>query len=190
MKKKGMTLIELIAVMAMIAIIGLGIMSLFLSQNKLFKSVNDGTIIQDEARLGLTSMEDDLRVAKNTVFPATVIATTSFTINSKVYSIPTLNGIQGKVLCGFTKKDKDASGVVTENEFAYILYGKTLVRTKGVTIPGPPVTYEMVTGATISQNVNSIVMTEVTTPDVKYKVEMKLQKGAEEDTFSSVVVKR
>lgn len=187
MKKKGVTMIELIAVMAMIAIIGLGIMSLYISQTKLFNTVNNETIIQDEARLILTSIEDDLRFGRNTVFSN---SGNSVTINSNNYTIPALDSQAGTIVYGFTKSEKDASGAIIHQPWAYILYGKTLVKAKGVGT-------DMIIGATPSKNVNSIAIAEEISvvvppekPSVKYNITMKLEKGSESDTFESLVIKR
>lgn len=64
-KKKGFTLIELVVVIA-IAVIFMGlVLSLFLSQNKSFNLVQDSTELQNETRLVLTNLEDDIKVAEN-----------------------------------------------------------------------------------------------------------------------------
>lgn len=63
--KKGFTLVELVAVIAMIGIIGTGVMKFFINQNDIFYRVNSETKIQDEARIILSAIEEDLRVGKN-----------------------------------------------------------------------------------------------------------------------------
>lgn len=67
-KKKGLTLVELVVVMALVTIVGGMIMTLFLSQNENMRYVNDSTAIQDEARTILSALENDIRVAKNRDF--------------------------------------------------------------------------------------------------------------------------
>lgn len=63
-KKKGFTLVELVVVMAILVIFSGLVLSLFLSQNKNFNSVQNSTELQNEARLVLTNMEDDIKVAQ------------------------------------------------------------------------------------------------------------------------------
>lgn len=67
-KKKGVTLIELVVVIALVTIVGGMIMTLFLSQNKSMNYVKNSTALQDEARIILSTLENDIRVAKNRDF--------------------------------------------------------------------------------------------------------------------------
>lgn len=71
-KKKAFTLVELVVVMAIVVIFGGMVMTLFLSQNRNFNYVQDSTIIQNDARLILTTLEDDIRIVKDGVreFPS------------------------------------------------------------------------------------------------------------------------
>lgn len=191
MKKKGLTMIELIAVMAMIAIVGLGVMSLYLSQIRLFNNVNNETILQDEARLVLTALEDDLRVGKNTYLEDPGNLTTSITIEAVDYSVPLINGVSGRVVFGFTKSVKNPAGVVVNEVWAYILYGTELVKAKG-TATGSTGTLNVT--ATPSKNVKDIEIIDIPSgPDMKtieYTIKMKLEKRSESDEFISVIVKR
>lgn len=63
-KKKGFTLIELIAAMFIMAILGSLILSLFTSSNRMLIESNSSTILQDEGRIVLDAIENDLKVAK------------------------------------------------------------------------------------------------------------------------------
>lgn len=64
-KKKGFTLVELIAVIAMMGIIGTAVMGFFIDQNKVFFRTKNETKLQDEARIILSALEEDLRIGKN-----------------------------------------------------------------------------------------------------------------------------
>lgn len=187
MKKRGLTLIELIAVMAMTAIVGLAIMSLFISQYRLFNRVNNETIIQDEARLILTAIEDDFKLGRNTIISTT--ASKNVTIGSNNYLVPLLDGVSGIVVYGYSKNEKNSTGSIVVKDFAYILYGKTLVRTNGVT-PGT----NLVKDVNLSKNVKLINISKETgtavPPSIKYKIKIELEKGTEKQEFNSVMVKR
>lgn len=63
--RKGFTLIELVVVMAIVVIFMGIVLTLFLSQNKNFNFVQDSTELQNETRSVLSSMEYDIKVAKN-----------------------------------------------------------------------------------------------------------------------------
>lgn len=64
-KKNGFTLIELIAVMCISAILGAIVISLFASSNKMIIRASKDNIMQDEARVILDAVDNDLRVGKN-----------------------------------------------------------------------------------------------------------------------------
>lgn len=63
-KKKGFTLIELIAVMFIGTILGSLIISLYLSSNRMLVTSSTESILQDEGRIVLDAIENDLKVAK------------------------------------------------------------------------------------------------------------------------------
>ena len=63
-KKRGFTFIELIAVMFISAILGALAISLFSSSNKMLLNASKDNIMQDEARIIMDAIENDLRVAK------------------------------------------------------------------------------------------------------------------------------
>lgn len=65
-KKSGFTLIELMAVMAILVIISTLIFSLFLSSNKLFSRTHNQSKLQDEVRLIASQIEEDIRIGTST----------------------------------------------------------------------------------------------------------------------------
>lgn len=86
-KKKGFTLIELIAVMCISAILGAIVISLFSSSNRMIIRANKDNIMQDEARVILDAVDNDLRVGKNisTGSGGIVSFYVEFEKNSKTY---------------------------------------------------------------------------------------------------------
>lgn len=63
-KKKGFTLIELIAAIGISAILGALALSLFSSSNRMILRASKDNIMQDEARIIMDAIENDLRTAK------------------------------------------------------------------------------------------------------------------------------
>ncbi|MGL4109460.1 PilW family protein [Clostridium sp. LP20] len=200
MKKKGFTMIELIAVMAISAIIGLAIMSLILSQNKLFFHVNNETVSQDETRLAFSVMEDDIRSGRNKV--GTTLKVEEITINTSTYKLAQIDGEnKGVVLCGFTRREQalepdgsgkvDATGnpVMVDVACAYIYYKHDSSETGSLVF--------------VRQNSAGTHLSNVTTisKDVKkaevmikangeYVIDLAIKKGTAEENFKCVVTPR
>lgn len=63
-KKKGFTLVELIVVIAITAIFGAIVLSISTTSGKLFSMTQSDSYINDEARLALSVLEEDIRVGK------------------------------------------------------------------------------------------------------------------------------
>lgn len=64
-KKKGFTLIELMAVVGLTTVFGLIVLQISLTSGKLFSNVQIESQFNDNARLILGRIEDDLKTAKN-----------------------------------------------------------------------------------------------------------------------------
>lgn len=85
-KKKGFTLVELLAVAGISTILGGLILSLVLSLSNYYGRLQKETIFHDNARLAFASMENDLRAATNVVIDGSATEVTSVTVDSKVYN--------------------------------------------------------------------------------------------------------
>lgn len=104
-KKKGFTLVELIAVIGISAIFGAIVLSIALTSGKLFNMAQSDSINNDKARLIIGTIEDDLRTASNIVgTPTTLTMTTEVVIGTDHYALP-LPG--AKVVLSFKKSNGD-----------------------------------------------------------------------------------
>ena len=63
-KRRGFTLVELIVVIAVTAIFGSIVLVISTTSGKLFSMTQEDSYINDEARLGLYVLEEDLRIGK------------------------------------------------------------------------------------------------------------------------------
>lgn len=121
-KKKGTTLVELVAVMAIMGVVGTIIYSLFGGSNKIYNKTFSESVLQDEMRSLTTSLEDDIRVgySKNaeikSATPSKVIfkpvapaVTTNFEVDFNAIS----PGRNAKVVYAAQREDK---------LIAYVLY--------------------------------------------------------------------
>lgn len=64
-KKKGFTLVELMVVIAITAVFGAIVLMISTTSGKLFSMTQRDSYINDEARLALSVLEEDLRIGKN-----------------------------------------------------------------------------------------------------------------------------
>lgn len=122
--KKGFTLAELIAVMAIITIVGGLAMTLLSTQNKWFGKINKETRLQDEARITFLALENDIRIGRSKVYTTNeLVDSTGLGEVDKIFSkdLPT-NIKPAKEIMKF--KRKDTSGA--EKNYAYVLKNKTL----------------------------------------------------------------
>lgn len=190
-KKKGLTLVELVVVMAIMAIFGGAVMTLFLSQNKSLTYVQDSTILQNEARLVLNSLEEDIRVAKDRKINATSIST----VGGNTYT-PTTGQI---VIYAF---NETLTGEVNPKTFAYICdTTKGEIKKYEVADTGSVATLKEI--ATLTKQANSKDASGVfngikikedspagATRNKVYEIELNLVKGQESLSFNSRVTTR
>lgn len=107
-KNKGFTMVELIAVMAISTILGALVLGLFVSLNNLFTRSQADTTFNDNSRIIFSTVENDIRAAKNITIPGSDIVSTTLQIGATTYNLPTAS----RVLVGYTKK-------VSGRELAY-----------------------------------------------------------------------
>lgn len=104
-KKKGFTLVELIAVIGISAIFGAIVLSIAFTSGKLFNMAQTDSVNNDKARLIIGTIEDDLRTASNiNGTPATLTMKTEVVIGTDHYALP-LPG--AKVVLSFKKSNGD-----------------------------------------------------------------------------------
>ncbi|MGG7178824.1 PilW family protein [Clostridium paraputrificum] len=200
-KSKGFTLVELIAVMAMSAIIGLVIMSLIISQNKMFFHVNNETISQDETRLAFSALEDSIRGGGNQTNSSSIPVNT-IKIDTKDYSLDTVNGLnKGIVLYAFTQNEKmynpdgsekidpSTGKVVTiDRGYAYVYYKKDTDSTGYfVYLKGNDSKNKLNQVSVISKDVKKV---EITKSGGEYVVNLVIKKGTAEESFKNVITPR
>jgi prepilin-type N-terminal cleavage/methylation domain-containing protein len=91
MKKKGLTLVELLITLALMSIILASVYSAFFSSNKAFSNINQKIEVQDEGNLLLRKFEQDIAGAVNV---ATNPTGSELTVekNNNVKNIYTLSG--------------------------------------------------------------------------------------------------
>lgn len=129
-KRKGFTLVELVAAMGITAVFGAMILAISISSGKLFGMVQSESTFNDEARVIMSSIEDDIRVALD-VKEGSSSAKTSVVIDKKSYEVSPA----AEVVAVITKKGaKDADGNDTKDIYVYTRtqVGKEVVRRKAV----------------------------------------------------------
>ena len=131
-KSRGFTVIELVAAMGITAVFGAMILAISISSGKLFGMVQGESTFNDEARIIMSSMEDDIRVALDVTESAgSLSAQTSVTIDGNSYEVSPA----AEVVAVVTKKGaKDASGRDTKDIYVYTRtqVDKEVVRRKAV----------------------------------------------------------
>ena len=177
-KLKGFTLVELIAVMAIMAIVGALILTLFNYQTKWFGKVNSETRIQDEARITIMALENDIRTGKSKVYSTDASKDSSDSSIAEVNKIGSNNIPEGPVkIIMELKRD-------TINYF-YVLKGKELILLKEDTTLAVP--NQLVVQTRLARHVESIQIIK----DLKEtKVKLKLDNGEGTKEFETVVSPR
>lgn len=81
-KEKGFTLVELIAVIGITAIFGAVVLAISVTSGKLFSMTQTESVFNDEARLIISTFEEDLRVGKDIeITPISLYGDMDITIN-------------------------------------------------------------------------------------------------------------
>lgn len=86
MRKKGFTLVELIAVMAILSIISFVTYSIYFNGNRIYKAGNSQVMLQDTGRRALESISSSIKTAK-----------AGTTCNVQLSGITFANGIKDKI---------------------------------------------------------------------------------------------
>lgn len=90
--KKGFTLVEMIVVIALVAIFGSIVIAVSVSSGKLFGMVQKTSIINDDARIIISDIEDELRFAKN-IKETSAGSTDTINYDGGTYTIPVSSNI-------------------------------------------------------------------------------------------------
>lgn len=174
-KSEGITLVEMIAVIAILVIISALIYSLFGSSNKVFNRTYGHTKLQDEIRFISSSLENDIRLGNNKdiVFP---VAT-----SKEEVSFPGLLVSDPVITCNL----KSILGVTTdveviyafkkgEERYAYVLVGlNTEIRQlRKVKCDTSTTGIDM---TTLSKNIKLITIDKTTDP---YQLNIELEEKA------------
>ncbi|MGL4772973.1 MAG: PilW family protein [Clostridium sp.] len=186
-KKKGFTLVELLAVAGISTILGALILSLVLSLSNYYGRLQKETIFHDNARLAFASMENDLRAAKNINTYDGVEATVA-TIDGVDYNFSTAS----KVYMTFTKTT--SSG---KKAYAYVVQNKTLFRTEnsGTNLIETNSGYGDIDDISVIQNIKpGITPSDPPLPeelDKGYKVELKFKDSRNNtESYETVITPR
>lgn len=179
-KQKGFTIIEILAVMAISAIIGGIILSLFISSQKSFINANNENIIQDEARMIVEFLENDLKVGKKISASG---GTSIVTINSNTYNCSFATGEVIDVKYAYSVKDSTGN----TNIYVYMIIGKKLVKGKAVeTGISPPIVRNIEVYGTLTNNLETLTITGSSVLNINFK----LKAGSSENNYSLTVTPR
>lgn len=187
MKKKGFTMVELIAVMALMAVVGLVINSLFIYADKTFGLVRDTSYLQDEARIIFSTFESDIKMAKE-YSNNLIVSGNSLIVKDKngteiansPINISSLGG--GSITpIGYVKLVKEVEGSLKNLEYVYLQRGGELIRAEvilnnlgNINIPSKNLQF-------ISTNSND--------KEVEINISLKSKKSNEEK-FSTIITRR
>lgn len=189
-KKKGFTMVELIAVMTIVSIVGLIINSLFLNANKSFEKVRDESYLQNEARIIFSTFESDIKMAKEFSNNMSVSGNSLVVRDKNGLEIPTspidLSPLGGGniVPIAYTKVVKELEGKLNNLEYVYLQRDGELIRAQAQTGTVDSITIP-------TKNLNSISMVPSASNDreIKIQIKMKSKKNYSEE-FSTIITRR
>lgn len=157
-KKKGMTLVEVIAVIAIFGIISVVIYSFLGSSNKIFTNTYGQSILEDEIRTITSVFEDNIKTGKKQSFAGDT-ATFKNPSGGADKVVP-ITGTSVSVIYAFSQGGKD---------YAYILEGSSSRKQfKKIDCTTAPNGQEI---AVLSKNVESLTLD---TSKIPYKLSVKL----------------
>lgn len=178
-KKKGFTLVELIVVMAISVIFGAIVLTISVTSGNLFSMTQTDSVFNDQGRLAIGWIEDDLRTAREIIpYNAMALPTTSIKIATNSYEV----SVASKIVATFIKNE---NGV--EQKYAYLQQGTIIKRMK---VDSTGNLKDISTGV---NNVESFTVTrnETDTTDKRYFINIKLKNAKGETAeYSSVVTPR
>lgn len=179
-KQKGFTMIELLAVMAITAIVSGIIMSLFISAQKSFISANNENIIQDEARTMVEFLENDIKIGKKRTSTDGI---GKVEIDSKEYTCAFATG--QSISAKYAYQVKNAAGDM--ETYIYLVVGKKLIKGKAkVTGSGASEVRTIDLLGTLTTHLESF---DIPNGSV-VKINFKLKAGSSENDYSITVTPR
>lgn len=189
-KKKGFTMIELIAVMAIVSIVGLLINSLFLNANKSFEMVKDESYLQNEARIIFSTFESDIKMAKEFSNNMSVSGSSLIIKDKNGVEIP-ISPVDISPLGGgnitpiaYAKVVKETEGRLNNLEYVYLKRDGELIRAQAQTGTVDSIIIP-------TKSLNSIVMIPSSSNDREIKIQMELKsKKNYSEEFSTIITRR
>ena len=170
---KGFTLVEMIVAIAISGIFCSIVLAISVTSGKLFSNVQSESNFNDKARIIISTIEDDLRVAKD-IKGSNGIVSKDINIAGNTYKLSSSESI-GEIIVTYTK-----SGVA----YAYILSSGNICKYKA----DPSNTLNRVGGGFSEVNKMSILKEDDGT---KYDVTIELKnKKGETMTFTDVITPR
>ncbi|MDU4938879.1 MAG: prepilin-type N-terminal cleavage/methylation domain-containing protein [Clostridium sp.] len=176
-KKKGFTLVEMVVVIALLAVFGAIVLSISVSSGKLFAMTQKRSEMNDNARIVSGKIEDDLRVSRKIVGSSDTSAV-ELDYDGKTYGLP----IVSKLVVAYTKKE----GV---NNVSYALVQTQLPNNERIKL------YRLLDDSTIEDtnyeliNVESFKVTKDSTSK-GYILNIKFNDGKNSAEYNSVITPR
>lgn len=189
-KKKGFTMVELIAVMAIVSIVGLIINSLFLNANKSFQEIRDESYLQNESRIIFSTFESDIKMAKEFSNNMSISGNSLIVKDKNGVDIPTspidISPLGGGNIqpIAYAKVVKEVGGQLNNLEYVYLRRDGDLIRAQAqtgildyITIP--------------TKNLHNISMIPNASNDKEIKIELEMKsKNNYYEKFSTIITRR